>query len=123
VQEHSLGKLTEAVPLTADDLPGYAGRLFDYLIDHPACHRFASWRTLQNSTSTEAEERYTAEKLRVLSAARQSCSALDPTSLIFIMTLVRAWPSSYSAAARPSFADAAAQRAAVVRAVRRLTTP
>jgi hypothetical protein len=35
------------------------------------------------------------------------------------MALVRAWPSTYG----PSFADAAAQRATVVEAVRRLTQP
>ena len=124
VQEHSLGQLIEAVPLTADDLPGYAGRLFDYLIDHPERHRLALWRTLENSPPTQAEERSTADKLAALSAARPHDSALDPASLlIFIMALVRAWPSTYGALARPSFADAAAQRAAVVEAVRRLTAP
>jgi hypothetical protein len=40
---------------------------------------------------------------------------------VFIMALVRAWPGAYGALGRPSFADAAAQRAAVVEAVRRLT--
>jgi hypothetical protein len=39
--------------------------------------------------------------------------------LVFIMALVRAWPSTYGALARPTFADAAAQRASVVAAVRR----
>ena len=124
VQEHSLGQLLEAVPLTADDLPGYAGRLFDFLIDHPERHRIALWRTLEGSASTEAEQRSTAEKLSVLAAARADDSALDPASLlVFIMALVRAWPSTHGALARPTFADAAAQRAAVVEAVRRLTTP
>jgi AcrR family transcriptional regulator len=124
VQEHSLGQLIEAVPMTAGDLPGYAGRLFDYLIDHPERHRLALWRTLEGSPSTEAEERATADKLATLSAARQHDSALDPASLlVFIMALVRAWPSTYGALAKPSFADAAAQRAAVVEAVRRLTAP
>ena len=30
-----IGELTEAVPVTEDDLPGYAGRVFDHLVDHP----------------------------------------------------------------------------------------
>jgi AcrR family transcriptional regulator len=124
VQEHSLGQLVEAVPLTTDDLPGYAGRLFDYLIDHPERHRLALWRTLESSPVTEAEARSTAEKVAALSAARAHDSALEPASLlVFIMALVRAWPSTYGALARPSFADAAAQRAAVVEAVRRLAAP
>ncbi|MBT2232273.1 hypothetical protein [Nonomuraea sp. NEAU-A123] len=35
---------------------------------------------------------------------------------------VQAWPSRYGALAKPTYADAAAQRATVVEAVRRLTT-
>ncbi|WP_326643745.1 TetR family transcriptional regulator [Streptosporangium sp. NBC_01755] len=124
VLEHSLSRLVEAVPLTTDDLPGYAGRLFDYLVDHPERHRLALWRTLESSPSTEVEERSIAEKLAALSAARAHDSALDPVALlVFIMALVQAWPSRHGALARPTFADAAAQRATVVEAVRRLTTP
>ncbi|MFJ2959201.1 TetR/AcrR family transcriptional regulator [Streptomyces sp. NPDC087270] len=122
VLEHSLGQLVETVPLTTDDLPGYAGHLFDYLIDHPERHRLALWRVLEGSRSTEAEERSTAEKLSALRDARAHDSGLDAASLlVFIMALVRAWPSTYDKMTRPSFADAAAQRAAVVEAVRRLT--
>ena len=122
VLEHSLDLLAEAVPLTADDLPGYAGRLFDYLVDHPERHRLALWRTLESSPPTEAETRSTAEKLEALSGARTRDDGLNPTAvLVFIMALVRAWPSTYGALAQPSFADAAAQRASVVEAVRRLT--
>jgi len=122
VLEHSLALLAEAVPLTADDLPGYAGRLFDYLADHPERHRLALWRTLESSPPTEAEARATAEKLAALSAGRAHDGKLDAAAmLVFIMALVRAWPSTYGALARPTFADAAAQRASVVEAVRRLT--
>jgi len=81
-------------------------------------------RTLESSPPTEAEVRSTAEKLAALSAARAHDNALDPAALlVFIMALVRAWPSTYGALARPTFADAAAQRASVVEAVRRLTAP
>jgi len=124
VLEHSLAQLLEAVPLTADDLPGYAGRLFDYLVDHPERHRLALWRTLESSPSTEAEVRSTTEKLATLSAARIHDDALDSVALlVFIMALVQAWPSTYGALARPTFADAAAQRASVMEAVRRLSAP
>jgi AcrR family transcriptional regulator len=124
VLEHSLVQLVEAVPLAAEDLPGYAGRLFDYLVDHPERHRLALWRTLESSPPTEAEVRSTAEKVAALSAARAHDDALDPAALlVFIMALVRAWPSTYGTLARPTFADAAAQRASVVEAVRRLAAP
>jgi AcrR family transcriptional regulator len=124
VLEDSLAQLVEAVPLDADDLPGYAGRLFDYLVDHPERHRLALWRTLEGSPPTESEVRSTSEKLAELSAARAHDNGLEPAALlVFIMALVRAWPSTYGALARPTFADAAAQRASVVEAVRRLTAP
>ncbi|WP_460340749.1 hypothetical protein [Actinoallomurus acanthiterrae] len=47
-------------------------------------------------------------------------SSTIPASL---PALVRAWPNTNGAPARPTFADAAARRAAVVEAVRRLTVP
>ena len=60
----------------------------------------------------------------MLSAARAQDTGLDPAALlVFIMALVQAWPGTYGALARPTFADAAAQRASVVEAVRRLTPP
>ena len=124
VQEHSLAQLVEAVPLTTDDLPGYAGRLFDYLVDHPERHRLALWRTLEGSPPIEAEVRSTAEKVAALAAARAPGDTLDPVALLmFIMALVRAWPGTYGALDRPTLADAAAQRATVVEAVRRLSAP
>ncbi|GAA3716638.1 TetR family transcriptional regulator [Nonomuraea antimicrobica] len=124
VLEHSLDRLVEAVPLTTDDLPGYAGRLFDYLVDHPERHRLALWRILEGSPSTEAEQRSTARKLAALAEARAHDGALDPVALLmFIMSIVQAWPSTYGALGRPSYADAATQRATVVEAIRRLTTP
>jgi hypothetical protein len=86
--------------------------------------RLALWRTLESSPPTEAEVRSTAEKLAALAAARAHDTAIDATALlVFIMALVQAWPSTYGALARPTFADAAAQRASVVETVRRLTVP
>ena len=34
-----IGELTEAVPVTEDDLPGYAGRMFDHLVDQTGATR------------------------------------------------------------------------------------
>jgi len=121
VLDHTLAHLLAAVPLTADDLPGYAGRLFDYLIAHPERHRLALWRTLESSPPPAEEVRVTAEKLATLSAARAHDSGISPVALlVFIMALVQAWPNTYGALADPPSADAGAQRASVVEAVRRL---
>ena len=42
-----IGDLNEAVPLRADDLPGYAGELFDYLQARPEAVRMLAWRRLE----------------------------------------------------------------------------
>src|ERR1700733_3165103 len=46
VLTHRLGELADAVPLTPDDLPGYAGALFDALNDAPDLLRLTRWRGL-----------------------------------------------------------------------------
>ena len=45
----SLGVLTDAVPFSADDLPGYAGALFDHMIAHPAMVRLTMWKLLETA--------------------------------------------------------------------------
>jgi AcrR family transcriptional regulator len=42
-----IGDLIEAVPLREDDLPGYAGDLFDYLQVHDDAVRLLAWRRLE----------------------------------------------------------------------------
>ena len=37
----------EQVPFDVTDLPGYAGRLFDYFEDHPAALRLSIWYRLE----------------------------------------------------------------------------
>jgi AcrR family transcriptional regulator len=39
------------VPLDGTDLPGYAGRLFDYYTDHEDVVRLAAWRELERADS------------------------------------------------------------------------
>ncbi|RIX28623.1 TetR family transcriptional regulator [Amnibacterium setariae] len=42
-----LSRLTAEVPITEDDLPGYAVRLFDHLESHPEAARLSAWRQLE----------------------------------------------------------------------------
>lgn len=35
VLQQKLGELAEQVAITSDDVPGYVGRLFDFLVEHP----------------------------------------------------------------------------------------
>jgi AcrR family transcriptional regulator len=48
--------LTEDVPFAPDDLAGYVGRLFDYLVQHPEVLRLATWAGLERPTAVAAFE-------------------------------------------------------------------
>ncbi|MFD7445539.1 hypothetical protein [Streptomyces sp. NPDC059909] len=43
--------MLDEVPFTADDLPGYAGRLFDFLIANPHQLRPATWNRLERAVA------------------------------------------------------------------------
>ncbi|MGC4941028.1 TetR family transcriptional regulator [Kribbella sp. DT2] len=46
--EH-VGSNLDQVPLTADDLPGYAVRLYDAYVEHPELVRLATWARLERT--------------------------------------------------------------------------
>jgi AcrR family transcriptional regulator len=48
--------LTKDVPFAPDDLAGYVGRLFDYLMQHPEVLRLATWAGLERPTAVAAFE-------------------------------------------------------------------
>ncbi|MFS8096285.1 TetR family transcriptional regulator [Lentzea alba] len=43
-----IDRMVKSVPITADDLPGYAGRLFDSYAEHPELLRLAAYHRLEN---------------------------------------------------------------------------
>jgi AcrR family transcriptional regulator len=43
-----IDRIIKAVPITADDLPGYAGRLFDSYVEQPKLLRLAAYHRLEN---------------------------------------------------------------------------
>ncbi|SMD26357.1 TetR/AcrR family transcriptional regulator [Kibdelosporangium aridum] len=47
--------LADEAPLTADNLPGYAGALFDALVADPGLQRLNQWRTLEFPDASEGE--------------------------------------------------------------------
>lgn len=119
VVEYSLTALVTDVPMDTDDLPAYAGKLFDYLVAHPERRRLALWRLLEGSAPTNAEIVATAERTAALDAAFSKRSGFDGKSLlVLLMAIVSAWPNAAPALASP--AELRKQRATVVDAIRRL---
>ena len=126
-----IGDLIEAVPLHEDDLPSYAGRLFDYLLAHPEAVRMISWRRLERP---HAGPRIADTFIEHMTAVRDQTDTtgtehtIAPVDLvILVIGLANAWQLSSTdllAAARqdPSDPDrAAVHRAAVVEAARRIS--
>ncbi|WP_109526206.1 TetR/AcrR family transcriptional regulator [Nocardia aurea] len=126
-------ELIEAVPLTEDDLPGYAGRMFDYMVAHPQALRMHLWRHLQRpSAGPDAAEVY-AQKIKAMTRGgpSEATGSLPATDLlVLVIGLAQSWlisPVDLLTAAGGgdpySPERLAAHRAAVVEAARRLCTP
>jgi AcrR family transcriptional regulator len=126
-----LSDLTAAVPLTEDDLPGYAGRMFDYTLAHPQAIRMSMWRKLERPAAGPNDSEVYAEKIATMATGRTgTTSGLPPTDLIvLIFGIAAAWhicPDDLLSAdgSDPTSAERiAVHRAALVEAARRVCAP
>jgi hypothetical protein len=90
--------LTEDVPFTPDDLAGYVGRLFDYLVEHPEVLRLATWAGLERPTAVAAFEAdsYRTKLIAVTDAQRDgrldaSFTPADLLALALALGVAGAW--------------------------------
>jgi AcrR family transcriptional regulator len=123
--------ILDAAPLTPEDLPGYAVRLYDAYLVHPQLVRLANWARLERTPVghlfTEADE---APKLQAIAEA-QNAGHIDPAlppadvhSMVISMAMT--WsPGSltYTATAADSHADHDRRRTSLATAVQRAFTP
>ncbi|MFJ7203969.1 TetR family transcriptional regulator [Streptomyces sp. NPDC098789] len=135
VLEAELQKLAAAVPLApeqAEDLGDYAGRIFDYHQRYPHFVRLLAWEGLQCQDRVAAQCERTDhydEKIAAIAAAQRAgavTGAVAPGQIMHsVISLTVSWFNlpQLSRMLVPGVADdgAAAQRAALVDAVRRLT--
>ncbi|MCG5217309.1 TetR family transcriptional regulator [Streptosporangium sp. KLBMP 9127] len=131
VAERELVVIAEATQLDPADLPGYAGRLFDYFSARPDHHRLITWGRLElarPATGGDATQTSINRKLGQLRQAQQAGrldSSWDPADILALINqIATTWAAQpeLSAAAAQHAADpsAAARRAAVVTAVQRI---
>jgi AcrR family transcriptional regulator len=131
---HVLTATTDAVPLTEDDLPGYAGRVFDHMLAHPEAIRMTLWRQLERPDAGPDAAGIYAGKIRTMASARVTTAgtsgSLPPTDLIvLVMALAGAWFISPVDLLLADGSDPhsperiAVHRASVVEAARRLVAP
>ncbi len=123
---HVLTRMIEDVPLTEDDLPGYAGRLFDYHLRRPQGLRMNTWRQLERPASgPDAGDMYST-KIAALVGARADRAIAPADLLVLINGLAYSWLLSPRDLLRADGSDPdsaarlAQHRAAVIEAARRI---
>ncbi|MET9231582.1 TetR family transcriptional regulator [Lentzea sp. NPDC003310] len=133
VFQHHADDLVNAVPFTADDLPGYAVGLYDSCLTRPILVRLATWARLERVPAgplvTSMPEQ-TAHKLGAI-AEQQRAGTIDPSLdpgdvLAMVSTLALTWsPASLFFTATPGDAEAdhERRRRALAETVRRAFRP
>lgn len=88
-------QMIDAVPLTPEDLPGYAGAIFDYLAANPGYARLTMWRRLERDDATAADIESYRSKLDQL----QQKIGVDTTRwgaidvILLVLAAANAWES------------------------------
>lgn len=97
----ALAEMAEAVPFTAEDLPAYAGALFDYLTMRPDVLRLTTWAGLERGEASPDEVQAYEPKVTALTELFGE-PAVDVLALL--LGQVTAWQSA-SAALRTHASD------------------
>lgn len=111
VLEQRLTVLADAVPLVPDDLPGYAGALFDELTGDPALQRLTQWKSLERPEASAHELAAHLAKAGEIAEA----SGVDLETAMDVMMLAlgiaQAWNATPPAIRNPGGGDEGARRA------------
>jgi AcrR family transcriptional regulator len=109
------------VPIDVEDLPAYAGRLFDRNLSHPHALRLAIWRSLERGEAVpEAVAAANHDKIAVIAGAQRDgrvSSRFPAAELMVMITGLSILGVPYLAMAN----DQGQRRRSVVEAVRLLT--
>jgi AcrR family transcriptional regulator len=115
------------IPITPDDLPGYAVALYDAQEAHPEVLRISAWQSLERSTAGEpapAVAAATAEKTAAIAAAQEAGTVSRRFTPDHLMLLVITMASMFSMPGLPSgAANRDHRRSTIHEAVRRLVEP
>ncbi|MGW6840792.1 TetR family transcriptional regulator [Streptomyces sp. NPDC054958] len=133
VLQRALATGSESVAFDVEDLPGYAGAVFDHLVERPELMRLVLWKQLERPGSTDEETSSYDGKIaavrRAQEAGRIDAGVPAADVLTLVMGLSQAWfgavggPAAGAAGTGWAAERLAEHRAAVVEAVRRITTP
>lgn len=131
VMDAHLDLIVDAVPIDATDLPGYAGRLFSYSVQHPELVRLVTWARLEQrlgpASSARRGESYR-RRLAAIEAVQlrgQIPTTFTPAQIVrLIESLAVGWTTATSAFLADTEAgplqDLETYREVVVESVRRI---
>ncbi|MEU9469279.1 TetR family transcriptional regulator [Streptomyces avermitilis] len=123
----------ESVPFDVEDLPGYAGAIFDHLVARPDLMRLRLWKLLERPSASGLETDAFRRKAAEVADAQQRgevAQAMEPADLLtMVLAAAQAWfwaaegvnPEEVSQSWSPQ--RLALHRSAVVEAVRRMSEP
>jgi AcrR family transcriptional regulator len=133
VRKQRVGALFEAVPFTAEDLPGFAGTLFDHLLASPKLLRLGNWVQLERAGSSAAQITQFRDKIEALARAQKHgiiTTDLEPADLlVLLLGMITSRFHAVHAVPDPDTEDTWSpqrlhqHRAALITAVRRLVAP
>ncbi|MBB4939162.1 AcrR family transcriptional regulator [Streptosporangium album] len=121
----------ESVPFDVEDLPGYAGAIFDHLVARPDLMRLRLWRLLERPSATGLEPDTFRRKVAEVADAQQRgdlAPEIQPDDLLtMVLAMAQAWfwaaedvdPGQVSQSWPPE--RLALHRSAVVEAARRIS--
>jgi AcrR family transcriptional regulator len=123
----SVRESLQAVDFDATDLPGYAGRMFDYFADNPQAQRLSTWYRLERPEGTGLQAVIDANqtRLQALACAQRNGHVTGQFTPVELLALIQAMAVSWGTM-NPEFASPARKesrrdrRRAVVEAVSRL---
>lgn len=93
VLERQLGRVYDDIAFTPDDLPGYAGRVFDLAMTRPDLMRLLAWANLEAPDATAPRSRTAGQKLNSLAEGHPG--AFPPGFiLVTVVSLATAWSAA-----------------------------
>ncbi len=99
VLERHLGDVYESVLFTPEDLPGYAARLFDFVMEHPQLIRLLAWWGLEQKGEWPAGPRASVDvKLKGLRKAQREGWINGEFTPAFLLAAVIALCNAWTAA-------------------------
>jgi AcrR family transcriptional regulator len=125
-------RIVDAVAIDTDDLPGYAGRLFTYAVEHPQLLRLTTWARLEGRLVPTARERSAQSyhrRLAAIDAAQRSGKIATTFTPAQLLTLIESISVGWITTTAPSVdpeedpsQHCESHRDVVVESVRRLLT-